>query len=254
MEGKKIQAELVWVFITTMISIEGLTKRLGNFQFGPLDLQVCEGQILVVLGENGSGKSTLLNLVSGILKPDKGRIFLKQALLNDLPIEKRRIGYVFQKLYLFPHLNVYANIAFGLRRRERRGLSPSTTTMRGVVSILGIDSLLSRDIQSLSAGEQQKVALARTLVTEPRLLLMDEPLSNLDIASKINLLLEFRKILSKVRIPVIYVTHYPNEAFGLADKVLILSGGNVIEEGVKDEVMLRPKTEFTKMLIGSLSF
>jgi ABC-type sugar transport system ATPase subunit len=233
-----------------MISIEGLTKRLGNFQFGPLNLQVCEGQILVVLGENGSGKSTLLNLVSGILKPDKGRIFLKQDLLNDLPIEKRRIGYVFQKLYLFPHLNVYANITFGLRRRQPRTLS--TTTMREVISILGIESLLSRNIQSLSAGEQQKVALARTLVTEPHLLLMDEPLSNLDVVSKINVLLEFRKILKKVKIPVIYVTHYPNEAIGLADRVLILNGGIMIEEGIKDEVMLRPKTEFTKMLLGSL--
>src|SRR5437868_7459633 len=121
-----------------MISIEGLTKKLGNFQLGPLDLQVCEGQVLVVLGENGSGKSTLLNLVSGILKPDKGRIFLKQALLNDLPIEKRRIGYVFQKLYLFPHLNVYANITFGLSRQQRRGLTLSTTKMREVISILGI--------------------------------------------------------------------------------------------------------------------
>jgi ABC-type sugar transport system ATPase subunit len=126
--------------------------------------------------------------------------------------------------------------------------------MREVISILGIESLLSRDIQSLSAGEQQKVAVARTLVTEPHLLLMDEPLSNLDIVSKTNVLLEFRKILRKVKIPVIYVTHYPNEAFGLADRVLILNGGNMIEEGIKDEVMLRPKTEFTKMLLGSLSF
>jgi ABC-type Fe3+/spermidine/putrescine transport system ATPase subunit len=238
-----------------MISIEGLTKKLGNFQLGPLDLQVCEGQVLVVLGENGSGKSTLLNLVAGILKPDKGRIFLKQDLLNDLPMEKRRIGYVFQKLYLFPHLTVCANIDFGLRRRLRKGAADiSKTKMREVISMLHIESLLSRDIQSLSAGEQQKVALARTLVTEPRLLLMDEPLTNLDIVSKINLLQELRKILSKVKIPVIYVTHYPNEAFGLADRILILNDGNIVEEGVRDEVMLRPKAEFTKMLIGNLRF
>jgi ABC-type Fe3+/spermidine/putrescine transport system ATPase subunit len=252
-EGEEEQTE--WVFITTMISIEGLTKKLGNFQLGPLDLQVCEGQVLVVLGENGSGKSTLLNLVSGILKPDKGRIFLKQDLLNDLPIEKRRVGYVFQKLYLFPHLNVCANINFGLRRRLPKGAADiSKTKVREVISMLHIESLLSRDIQSLSAGEQQKVALARTLVTEPHLLLMDEPLTNLDIVSKINLLQELRKILSRVKIPVIYVTHYPNEAFGLADRVLILNGGNIVEEGVRDEVMLRPKAEFTKMLIGTLRF
>ena len=238
-----------------MISIEGLTKKLGNFQLGPLDLQVCEGQILVVLGENGSGKSTLLNLVSGILKPDKGRIFLEQDLLNDLSMEKRRIGYVFQKLYLFPHLNVCANINFGLRRRLRKGAADiPKTKMREVISMLHIESLLTRDIQSLSAGEQQKVALARTLVTEPRLLLMDEPLTNLDIVSKINLLQELRKILSKVKIPVIYVTHYANEAFSLADRILILNGGNIVEEGVRDEVMLRPKAEFTKMLIGTLRF
>ena len=120
--------------------------------------------------------------------------------------------------------------------------------------MLHIESLLTRHIQSLSAGEQQKVALARTLVTEPRLLLMDQPLTNLDIVSKINLLQELRKILSKVKIPVIYVTHYPNEAFGLADRILILNGGNIVEEGVRDEVMLRPKAEFTKMLIGTLRF
>ena len=138
-----------------MISIEGLTKKLGNFQLGPLDLQVCEGQVLVVLGENGSGKSTLLNLVSGILKPDKGRIFLKQDLLNDLPMEKRRIGYVFQKLYLFPHLDVSANINFGLRRRLRKGAADiSKTKTREVISMLHIESLLTRHIQSLSAGER----------------------------------------------------------------------------------------------------
>jgi ABC-type Fe3+/spermidine/putrescine transport system ATPase subunit len=249
------------VFIIMMISVEGLSKRLGNFQFGPLNLEVGEGEVLVVLGENGSGKTTLLNLVAGILKPDKGRIFLNQNLLNGIPIEKRRVAYVFQKLYLFPHLNVFANITFGLRRwrrQQRKGdrvVDISTTRTGEIISMLGIESsLLSRDIQSLSAGEQQKVALARALVTEPHLLLMDEPLTNLDIASKINLMQELRKILTKVKIPVIYVTHYPNEAFGLADKILILNNGSIIEEGTKDEVMLRPKTQFTKMLIGTLWF
>jgi iron(III) transport system ATP-binding protein len=231
-----------------MITIEELSKRLGNFQLGPLSLEVNDAQILVVLGRNGSGKTTLLNLIAGILQTDKGKIFLDKILLNGMPLEKRKIGYVFQRLYLFPHLDVFSNITFGLRSPKDKEFT------KELISVLGIESLLTRNIQSLSGGERQKVALARTLLTEPRLLLIDEPFTSVDVTTKLALIQEIKAIVHRLKIPTIYVTHYANEAFNMADKIMILHNGCVVENGTRDEIMLEPKVQFTKTLIQSLSF
>ncbi|MGB7954898.1 MAG: ABC transporter ATP-binding protein [Candidatus Nitrosopolaris sp.] len=231
-----------------MITIEELSKRLGNFQLGPLSLEVNDAQILVVLGRNGSGKTTLLNLIAGILRTDKGKIFLDKILLNGMPLEKRKIGYVFQRLYLFPHLDVFSNITFGLRSPKDRDFT------KELISVLAIESLLTRNIQSLSGGERQKVALARTLLTEPRLLLIDEPFTSVDVTIKLALIQEIKAIVHRLKIPTIYVTHYANEAFNMADKIMILHNGYVVENGTRDEIMLEPKVQFTKTLIQSLSF
>lgn len=233
-----------------MITIKGLSKGLGNFHLGPLNLEVNDAQILVVLGRNGSGKTTLLNLIAGILQTDEGKIFLDKNLLNGISLEKRKIGYVFQRLYLFPHLDVFSNITFGLSRKN----SEFVIKTKEMISMLGIEQLLSRKIQSLSGGEQQKVAIARTLLTKPRLLLMDEPFSNIDVTIKYPLIQEIKTIVHDLNIPTIYVTHYANEAFNMADKIMILHNGYVIEDGTKDEIMLKPKTELTKSLIRSLLF
>jgi ABC-type Fe3+/spermidine/putrescine transport system ATPase subunit len=234
-----------------MIRIEELYKRLGNFQLGPLSLEVNEAQILVVLGRNGSGKTSMLNLIAGILQPDQGKIFLDQKLLNGIPLEKRKIGYVFQKLYLFPHLDVFSNITFGLRSAKDREFIIKTKEM---ILMLGIEPLLKRNIQSLSGGEQQKVALARTLLTEPRLLLMDEPFTSVDITIKLAIIKEIKAIVHRLNIPTIYVTHYASEAFSMADKIMILDNGYVVEDGTRDEIMLEPKVQFTKTLIQTLWF
>jgi ABC-type sugar transport system ATPase subunit len=234
-----------------MITIEGLSKRLGNFHLGPLNLEVDDAQILVVLGRNGSGKTTLLNLIAGILQADEGKIFLDKILLNGISLEKRKIGYVFQRLYLFPHLDVFSNITFGLQSRKDYEFVIKTKEM---ISMLGIEQLLARKIQSLSGGEQQKVAIARTLLTEPRLLLMDEPFTNIDVTIKYSLIQEIKTIVHNLKIPTIYVTHYANEAFNMADKIMILHYGYVVEDGTKDEIMLKPKAELTRSLIQSLQF
>jgi ABC-type sugar transport system ATPase subunit len=234
-----------------MIRIEGLSKGLGNFHLGPLNLEVNDAQILVVLGRNGSGKTTLLNLIAGILQTDEGKIFLDKNLLNGISLEKRKIGYVFQRLYLFPHLDVFSNIKFGLPTRKNSDFVIKTNEM---ISMLGIEKLLARRIQSLSGGEQQRVAIARTLLTEPRLLLMDEPFSNIDVTTKYPLIQGIKTIVHDLKIPTIYVTHYANEAFNMADKIMILHDGNVVENGTRDEIMLEPKVQFTKTLIQSLSF
>ncbi|PWU80352.1 MAG: ABC transporter ATP-binding protein [Candidatus Nitrosopolaris wilkensis] len=232
-----------------MIKIEELSKRLGNFQLGPLSLEVSEAQILVVLGRNGSGKTTLLNLISGILRPDQGKIFLDKILLNGMPLEKRKMGYVFQRLCLFPHLDVFSNITFGIRSPKD---SESIIKTKEMVSMLGIGPLLTRNIQSLSGGEQQKVALARTLLTEPPLLLMDEPSTSMDITIKLALIQEVKVIVHRLKIPTIYVTHHASEAFNMADKIMILHNGYLVENGTRDEIMLEPKVQFTKTLIQSL--
>jgi ABC-type sugar transport system ATPase subunit len=234
-----------------MITIKGLSKVLGNFHLGPLNLELDDAQILVVLGRNGSGKTTLLNLIAGILQTDEGKIFLDKNLLNGISLEKRKIGYVFQRLYLFPHLDVFSNITFGLQSRKNSEFVIKTNEM---ISMLGIEKLLTRKIQSLSGGEQQKVAIARSLLTEPRLLLMDEPFSNIDVTSKYTLIQEIKTILHDLKIPTIYVTHYANEAFNMADKIMILHNGYVVEDGTKDEILLKPKAELTKSLIQSLQF
>jgi ABC-type sugar transport system ATPase subunit len=234
-----------------MITIKGLSKGLGNFHFGPLNLELDDAQILVVLGRNGSGKTTLLNLIAGILQTDEGKIFLDKNLLNGISLEKRKIGYLFQRLYLFPHLDVFSNITFGLQSRKNSEFVIKTNEM---ISMLGIEKLLTRKIQSLSGGEQQKVAIARTLLTEPRLLLMDEPFSNIDVTSKYTLIEEIKTIVHDMKIPTIYVTHYANEAFNMADKIMILHNGYVVEDGTKDEIMLKPKAELTKSFIQSLQF
>jgi ABC-type sugar transport system ATPase subunit len=234
-----------------MITIKGLSKGLGNFHLGPLNLEVNDAQILVVLGRNGSGKTTLLNLIAGILQTDEGKIFLDKNLLNGISLEKRKIGYVFQRLYLFPHMDVFSNITFGLQRRKNSEFVIKTNE---IILMLGIEKLLARKIQSLSGGEQQKVAVARTLLTEPRLLLMDEPFSNIDVTSKYTLIQEIKTIVHDLKIPTIYVTHYANEAFNMADKIMILHNGYVVEDGTKDEIMLKPKAELTKSLIRSLQF
>jgi ABC-type Fe3+/spermidine/putrescine transport system ATPase subunit len=172
-----------------MIKIEKLSKRLGNFQFGPISLEVNE-EILVVLGRNGSGKTTMLSLIAGILQPDHGKIRYDQTQINGMPMDKRKIGYVFYKPYLFPHLDVFANVTFGLRHRE------SDIKIKEMISVLDIGSLLPRNIQRLSAGEQQKDALARTILTDPRILL-------LDVVSKLTLIKEIEDIVHRLNIPTI---------------------------------------------------
>ena len=203
------------------------------------------------MGRNGSGKTTLLNLIAGILQTDEGKIFLDKILLNGISLEKRKIGYVFQRLYLFPHLDVFSNVTFGLQNRKDSEFLIKTKEM---ISMLGIEQLLTRNIQSLSGGEQQKVAIARTLLTKPRLLLMDEPFTNIDVSIKFALIQEIKAIVHNLKIPTIYVTHYANEAFNMADKIMILHNGYVVEDGTKDEIRLKPKAELTKSLIQSLQF
>jgi molybdate transport system ATP-binding protein/molybdate/tungstate transport system ATP-binding protein len=224
-----------------MLELVNVTKKFrGGFRLGPINLKVNDNEILVMIGPTGSGKTTILNLISGLLKPDSGSICINGVDITNLPVEFRKVGYIFQNPSLFPHLNVYENISFGLSNKRRRsdGESIDDLGITKLIKDLEISHLLTRYIQGLSGGEIQKVSLARMLVTRPRVMLMDEPLSHLDNSTKRKLRLQLRRILKERQtMPTIYVTHFEEDVYSLADSVSILQNG-LIEHTAKLETLL----------------
>jgi len=219
-----------------VLELLNLTKKFIGFTLGPLNLKIDDNKILVMIGPTGSGKTTVLNLIAGLLKPDCGSILMDGLNITNLPIESRRIGYAFQSPSLFPHLNVYENITFGLNKKER--IDDDDSHIRRLIEDLGISHLASRQhIQGLSGGEMQKVSLARMLVTKPKIMLMDEPLTHLDTPTKRRLRLELRRVLKRHNVPTIYVTHFEDDVYSLADSVSILRNG-VIENTARLESIL----------------
>ena len=197
---------------------------------------------MVILGPTGSGKTTLINLIAGILSPNKGKIVLNGIDITKIPIESRKVGFVFQDSTLFPHLNVHQNILFGLTRDEFHS-EERMINVRKIIEDLGIANLLNRTIDSLSGGESQKVSLAQMLVTRPRIILLDEPLSHLDPPTREKLRLELRTILKKQRVPVIYVTHFEEDVLALADSISILNNGKLVGTGnIKQILNSSPST------------
>ena len=217
------------------LEIIDLTIIFHSFKLGPLSLSMDEG-IMVVLGPTGSGKTTLINSIAGILSPDKGKIILNGLDITKIPIESRKVGYVFQDSALFPHLNVNQNILFGLTSREIEN-EERITMVRKIIGDLGIDNLLHRKIDGLSGGELQKVSLAQMLVRKPKIILLDEPLSHLDPPTRDKLRIELRNILKKQRIPAIYVTHFEEDVLALADSVSILNNGKLEVTGDLEQIL-----------------
>ena len=179
-----------------------------------------------MIGPTGSGKTTLLNLITGLLEPDQGSIIIDGLDITNKPVESRRVGYTFQSPSLFPHLNVYENIIFGFDKKGKKENNIQIQIMN-LSKDLGISHLINRRIQGLSGGEMQKVSLARMLVTKPKIMLMDEPLAHLDSPTKRRLRLDLRRVLKTYRVPTIYVTHFEEDVYALADSVSILHNGAI---------------------------
>ena len=208
------------------LNLINVTKKYPNFTLGPINLSLDCNQILVLIGATGSGKSTLLNLITGLVKPDAGSIYVDGQDITNLPIESRKIGYLIQKPSLFPHMNAYKNIVFGLSKNQQEDMKLQITSL---VDTFELTHLLDRSIQQLSGGEMQKVALARMLVLEPRIILMDEPLAHLDNKTKVKLRIDLRWMLKKRKILGIYVTHFEEDVYALADSVAILQHGLIVK-------------------------
>ncbi|MFQ5940891.1 MAG: ABC transporter ATP-binding protein [Nitrososphaerales archaeon] len=223
-----------------VLKILGLTKSFPGFTLGPLTLSI-EKEIMVMIGPTGSGKTTALNLIAGLTKPDNGSITLDGLDITELPVESRRIGYVFQSPTLFPHLNVFENIIFGLHKRARQ---EKNNQVKKLLDDLGILHLSDRTVQGLSGGEMQKVSLARMLAVEPKIILLDEPLAHLDPPTRRKLRLDLRRVLRRHQVPAIYVTHFEEDVYGLADSVAVLRDGMIENIGSLEEMLTSKASPF----------
>ncbi|CAG0986856.1 sulfate transport system ATP-binding protein [Anaerolineales bacterium] len=204
-----------------------------------ISFSVAEGETVCLLGASGSGKSTLLRMIAGLENPESGLILFNGFDLAQTPTHLRDFGLVFQDYGLFPHLNIFDNIAFGLKMRS---LPPSEISLRvaALLRQINLQGFETRKVTDLSGGEQQRVALARALAPQPRLLMFDEPLGALDRTLKESLLQELRSILHETKIPAIYVTHDQDEAFTIADRILLLHEGEIVRAGTSAEVWSNP--------------
>jgi molybdopterin-binding protein len=208
-------------------------------------LKISDNEILVIVGPTGSGKTTILNLIAGFVKPDQGSIIADGLDMTNVPVESRRIGYTFQHPSLFPHLTVYDNVVYGLDKKSKK---EKKLQILKLMDELSITHLIDRHIQGLSGGEMQKVALARMLATRPKIMLMDEPLAQLDNPSKMKLRLELRKVLKNQGVLTIYVTHFEDDVYSLADSVSILQHGNIRFTGKLRSLLTDPTASSSPFL------
>jgi spermidine/putrescine transport system ATP-binding protein len=218
-----------------------------------LSLEVREGEGFSLLGPSGCGKTTTLRMIGGFEKPDQGRIFFEGQDITPLPPQDRDIRTVFQKYALFPHLSVWENVIFGLRTQR---LGQSETKKRGkmILELMEISHLQTRRVPQLSGGEQQRVALARALITEPSILLLDEPLSALDQKLREKMQLELLTLRKKLRMTFVFVTHDQGEAMVLSDRLGVMNKGRLEQVGTPEEIYCRPTTRFVASFIGQANF
>ena len=233
------------------VVLEEVTKRFGKVvAVDHVSLRFEDGRFTVLLGPSGSGKSTILYLIAGIYKPTSGRILFGDRDVTNLPPKERNVGLVFQNYALYPHMTVYENIAFPLRLR-RLPEKKIAEKVSQAARLLRIEQLLDRYPGQLSGGQQQRVALARALVKEPDVLLLDEPLSNLDALLRITIRAELKKLQRKLGITAIHVTHDQAEAMSMADKVVIIDSGRIQQEGPPEEVYNLPANLFVAGFLGN---
>jgi putative spermidine/putrescine transport system ATP-binding protein len=236
-----------------VVEIRDIFKRFGRVTaVDGFSLTVGRGEFVSLLGPSGCGKTTLLRLIAGLLRADSGEVVIDGQDMSDVPPNKRDIGLVFQNYALFPHMNVYENLAFGLRMRKM-GKSEIRERVTRALELIGLPEVEDRTPQQMSGGQQQRVALARALVIEPRLLLLDEPLSNLDAKLREGMRFEILRIQRQLGITSIYVTHDQEEALTLSDRVVVMNEGHVMQIGAPTDIYERPENLFVASFIGKVN-
>ncbi len=236
------------------VRLTDVTKRLGTtVAVDHVSLDVAEGEFTTLLGPSGCGKTTTLRMMAGFYHPDAGEIFVRDVRVTDIPAHRRNMAMVFQEYALFPHMTVAENIGYGLRMR---GVEPPEARRRiaAVVDLVGLAGQESKFPQQLSGGQQQRVAVARALVVEPEVLLMDEPLSNLDAKLRVRVRTELRALQQKLGKTTIYVTHDQEEALSVSDRIAVMNQGRIVQVGTPLEIYYRPVDRFVADFVGLANF
>jgi len=236
------------------VRIVGLTKRFGSITaLEDVNLDIREKEYVSVIGPSGCGKSTLIKCIAGIVAPDEGKVFVDAHAIGNVPIQHRRIGYVFQEIALFPHMKVFENVSYG-PRVQGQGPQSAKALVEELLNLVKLGGRADSFPLELSGGAQQKVAVARALASGSALLLLDEPFGALDAKVRADLRYEVRKMTADLGLTVLHVTHDQEEAMSISDRVVIIKGGRIIEAGTPIELYLRPKMIFTANFLGEANF
>ena len=235
------------------LELKNLFVSLREFRLEDIDLEVNNGEYVAIIGPTGSGKSVLLETIVGFYKPTRGKIFIEGRDVTLLPPERREVGIVYQDYALFPHMNAFKNIAYGLRKR---GLSNKEIRreVERIAKVLKIEHLLHRKPETLSGGEQQRVAIARALVIKPKLLLLDEPLSALDVKMREDLRELIKEATKEYNATVLHVTHDFEDVFNLASKVVVMRRGRILQIEKPNDIFSKPTSDFIATFVGANVF
>ncbi|MBQ8533282.1 MAG: ABC transporter ATP-binding protein [Clostridia bacterium] len=233
-----------------IIDLHNITVAFdGEKVLDGIDLSIEDGQFVTLLGPSGCGKTTTLRIIGGFISPDSGDVFFDGKRINDLPAYKRQVSTIFQRYALFPHLNVYDNIAFGLRV-QKVPKNEIAERVAEVIKMVNLSGFEKRKIDSLSGGQQQRVAIARAIVTRPKVLLLDEPLAALDLKLRKDMQVELKNIQRQLGITFIFVTHDQEEALSMSDVVVVMDGGKIQQIGTPEDIYNEPVNAFVADFIG----
>lgn len=237
-----------------LLSLSGLDVSYGKQRvLKDLDLEIKEGELVSLLGPSGCGKTTTLRVIGGFIVPQKGEFVFDGKNYTRQPVYKRNFGFVFQSYALFPHLSVFENVAFGLKLRKESKES-IRKQVEEILDVVDLTEYAERFPKELSGGQRQRVALARALVIKPDLLLLDEPLSNLDAKLRVKMRVEIRRLQQKFKMTMVYVTHDQEECFSISDRVAVMNEGVIEHLGTPQEIYEHPKTEFVANFVGFENF
>ena len=214
-----------------------------------LNLYIRDGEFITLLGPSGCGKTTTLRIIAGFLEPDSGEVIFEGKAINGVPAYKRQVNTIFQRYALFPHLNVYENIAFGLKQ-QKKSKQEIRSTVEEMLALVNLKGFEKRNINSLSGGQQQRVAIARALAVKPRVLLLDEPLGALDLKLRKDMQVELKNIQKRLGITFIYVTHDQEEALSMSDTIVVMNAGEIQQIGTPTDIYNEPKNAFVADFIG----